>query len=602
MIRVLTKQVSDKIAAGEVVERPVSIMKELVENSIDAGATRIVVEIKNGGKTYLRVTDNGVGIPGDQVALAFQRHATSKIQEAEELDHIHTLGFRGEALTSIAAVSRTEMITKDQGEKTGSRVFFEGGEIVEQNGTGCPDGTTIIVRDLFFNTPARLKFLKPDATESSLIIEFVSQMALAYPYISFRMINNEQPLFSTQGNGDRLQGIHTLYGRINGGKLLPVEATTDSYQLEGYISDPGEHRSNRKSQVFFVNGRVISNKAMERALDKAYSQRLFDGRHPIAYLFLNVPAEDLDVNIHPNKREVRFHRELEIEDFIRQTLGAVLQTPNAIPELSREVKHRTVMGQNQPKSLENTENHQQVDIKLLLSALRSEQEIIAEESVLVIDERHDETPVERHRIFDPPTQLEKDHSFHPEMLTPMGVAFGTYIVATDDDTLYLIDQHAAHERILFEKITAQMRRKEKVRQTILIPFTVRCNLTESAASEGWVHILSDMGYSLELFGPNTYLVKEIPGFLTYEEAERFLSDFLDHVDDDLDISDQKIIMKAASNACKEAVKGKEHLSSEEIDELMIHLGQCENPLSCPHGRPTFIRFPKSEIERKFRRT
>jgi len=591
MISVLPKHVSDKIAAGEVVERPVSIMKELVENSIDAGASSIVVEIKNGGKSYLRVTDNGCGIPANQVVLAFQRHATSKIKEAEDLDHIYSLGFRGEALTSIAAVSRTELITKEPSEKTGTRVLIEGGEIIAQSATGCPDGTTIIVRDLFYNTPARLKFLKPDATESGLIIEFISQMALAYPKIRFRMINNEQPLFSTQGNGDRLQGIHTLYGRINGEKLLSVESNGSIYRLEGYISDPGEHRSNRKSQVFFVNGRVINNKPMERALDKAYAQRLFDGRHPIAYLFLEVPAEDLDVNIHPNKREVRFHRESDVEDFVKSAVVFTLQGREAIPGLSKESSTKPSFVQHSQKTSEKPMNHQQVDIKSLLSSLRVQQQIIAEETLDEIVSAPNN-----------PMPEKIDHRFHPEALTAMGVAFGTYIVATDEDTLYLVDQHAAHERILFEQIMTQMDQQEKVMQTILMPFTVKCSLTESAGAEDWLHVLSEMGYFLEPFGPGTYLVKEIPGFLAYEEAERFLSDFLDHVTDDTELSDRRVLAKAASSACKEAVKGREHLSSKEIDELLIRLSQCENPLSCPHGRPTFIRFPQVEIERKFRRT
>jgi DNA mismatch repair protein MutL len=603
MITVLPKHVSDKIAAGEVVERPVSIVKELVENSIDAGSTSIIVEIKNGGKTYLRVTDNGCGIPTNQVVLAFQRHATSKIKEAEDLDHIYTLGFRGEALTSIAAVSRTEIITKEPSEKIGSRVLIDGGEIVAQSATGCPDGTTIIVRDLFYNTPARLKFLKPDATESGLIIEFVSQMALAYPNIRFRMINNEQPLFSTQGNGDRLQGIHTLYGRINGGKLLSVESKVDSYRLEGYISDPGEHRSNRKSQIFFVNGRVINNKPMERALDKAYTQRLFDGRHPIAYLFLEVPAEDLDVNIHPNKREVRFHKEMDVEDFVRTALSGTLQRRESIPELSKESFSKPTYIQGSQLTYEKPQNHEQVDIKSLLSTLRNQQQVIAEETLLdTIPNTSQGTPQVTSKM--PPLQVVElnDQRFHPETLTAMGVAFGTYILATDDDTLYLIDQHAAHERILFEQILEQIDKQAKVRQTILIPFTVSCSLAESADADDWLHTLSEMGYTLEPFGPSTYIVKEIPGFLAYEEAERFLSDFLDNVSDETVFSDPNALIKAASSACQEAVKGRQHLTSEEIDELLIQLSQCENPLSCPHGRPTFIRFPQYEIERKFRRT
>ena len=604
MIAILPKHVSDKIAAGEVVERPVSIVKELVENSIDAGANRITIEIKNGGKSYLRVTDNGCGIPTDQVAVAFQRHATSKIQEAEDLDHIYSLGFRGEALASIAAVSKTEIVTKTPDEKLGTKVVITGGELAEQSGTGCPEGTTIIVRDLFFNTPARLKFMKPDATESGLIIELISQMALAYPNISFRMINSEQTLFTTQGKGDRLQAIHTLYGRTNGGKLLSVQSAADNYRLEGYVSDPGDHRSNRKSQVYFVNGRVINNKPMERALDSAYAQRLFDGRHPIAYLFLEVPAEDLDVNIHPNKREVRFHREADIEQFVKASLVGILQQKDAIPIFTNAVSS-IIHKQSKPVFDENPSIHRQVDIKSLLSDLRDHQSIVGEEILISKELIATEIPAlvkeMPDNLFSTQNISTQNNRFHPESLTPMGVVFGTYIIATDDDSLYLIDQHAAHERILFEQILQQMSRTEKARQTLLIPFTIQCSLVESAVTENWLHVITEIGYRLENFGPNTYIVKEIPGIFDYDEAEKFLSDFLDQVTAETSFSDRKVLEKAASSACKAAVKGNDHLTSEEIDALLIRLSQCENPMSCPHGRPTFTRFPKSEIERKFRR-
>lgn len=598
MITVLPKHVSDKIAAGEVVERPVSIVKELVENSIDAGSTRIVVEIRNGGKTYLRVTDNGCGIPSDQAALAFKRHATSKIQEAEDLDHIYTLGFRGEALASIAAVSKTEIVTKTADEKTGTRMLLEGGEVVEQSGTGCPEGTTIVVRDLFFNTPARLKFMKSDGAESGLIVEFVSQMALAYPSVSFRMINNEQTLFTTRGDGDRLRGIYTLYGRINGGTLLSVDSEKESYRLEGYVSDPGAHRSNRKAQIYFVNGRVINNKPMERSLDKAYAQRLFDGRHPIAYLFLEVPAEDLDVNIHPNKREVRFHRENEIEEFIRGSIVEVLQQKEAIPNIVIS-KKSFVSKDNTSDSEQQASNHKQVDIKSLLSDLRNRQQenTIEEVSEPVLYQPESKLTVSADMSE---KQVASGNRFQPESLTPMGIVFGTYIVATDEDSLYLIDQHAAHERILYEQILRQMSQREKVTQTLLIPFTIRCSIAESAQNQ-WQEALFDMGFIVEPFGPSTFVTKEIPGFMAYEEAERFLSDFLDHISADTAFSDPKLIEKAASGACKAAIKGNHHLAGEEIDQLLIRLSQCDNPMSCPHGRPTFTRFPKGEIERKFRR-
>jgi len=338
-------------------------------------------------------------------------------------------------------------------------------------------------------------------------------------------------------------------------------------------------------------------------LDKAYAQRLFDGRHPIAYLFLEVPAEDLDVNIHPNKREVRFHREAEIEEFIRSALTNTLQRRDAIPGLDKEGSFNASFNQIAKTNNDKPQDSKQVDIISLLSSLREQQNIIAEKTIVSTETSDAKVPSEIPNQTPLMKTMESvDNRFHPETLTSLGVAFGTYIVATDEDTLYLIDQHAAHERILFEQIMAQMDKREKFRQVILMPFTVQCSITESQASDTWLHVLSEIGYTLEPFGPNTYLVKEIPGFLSHEEAELFISDFLDHVTDDTALNDRKMLTKAASNACKEAVKGREHLSPEEIDELFIQLSQCENPLSCPHGRPTFIRFPQHEIQRKFRRT
>lgn len=609
MIRLLSKEISEKIAAGEVVERPVSMVKELVENSIDAGASLIVVEIKNGGKTYLRVTDNGEGIPSNQASLAFQRHATSKISKADDLDHIGTLGFRGEALSSIAAVSRTEFITKTADEKTGTRLFISGGDLLEESVTGCPDGSTIIVRDLFFNTPARLKFLKPDATESSLIIDFVSQMALAYPKIKFRLINNEQPLFSTSGKGDRLEGIHTLYGKISSRKLIPIQFEHQEYRLEGYVSDPSESRSNRKGQVLFVNGRAINNKPMERGIDRAFAQRLFDGRYPVAYLFLELPPEELDVNIHPNKREIRFHKEPEIERFIENAVYQALQQLDAIPQVLNEKSLHKQQSEwlrsadTEPASI----NPIQVDIKSLLSTMREQQQI-AETSILefreemqndLINLSSDSLQSDRSQ---PVSNQSSDRRFHPEELRILSTIFNTYILAASDDTLFLIDQHAAHERVLFEKIMAQYEASEKNRQTMLVPFSLNCSIGHAANWEAWIDEISKIGFSLSLFGPNTLLVKEIPFFMTLDGAQRFLSDFLDQLDDMHSPPDRRIIEKAASRACKEAVKGNESLTGEEISELLKSLSKCDNPLSCPHGRPTFIRLSQSEIEKKFRRT
>ena len=340
MIKVLDKKTADKIAAGEVVERPLSIIKELVENSLDAGADNLVIEIKNGGKSYIRVTDNGCGIAPEECEKAFLRHATSKIEKVEDLDSIYTLGFRGEALASIAAVSKVELITKTVDNKVGRRVEIHGGDILENASNGCPDGTTFIVRDLFYNTPARLKFLKKDSTEASAVIDFVTHMALAYPKVRFRMISNDKILFATNGKGDRLNTIMTLTSKILTDQLIPFDYENQGVTVEGYVSGPGESKKNRKNQVFFVNGRNVDSKIIEKGINLAYMDRLFEGRFPICYLFINVSADTMDVNIHPNKKEVRFFNEQLITDSVKEGIIKALNSKLHVPHIRKaeEVK------------------------------------------------------------------------------------------------------------------------------------------------------------------------------------------------------------------------------------------------------------------------
>ncbi|MGN0713517.1 MAG: DNA mismatch repair endonuclease MutL, partial [Anaerovoracaceae bacterium] len=361
MIKVLEKHIADKIAAGEVIDRPVSIVKELVENAVDAGASSIVVEIRNGGKSYIRVTDDGCGIPEDQVETAFLRHATSKIHTAGDLDAIGTLGFRGEALASICAVSRTEMVTKCHNSKTGTRVLLHGGEVMVHQQTGCPDGTTMIVTDLFYNTPARLKFLKSDSAESGMIIDFMSQMALAYKAIKFRFINNGTVLFSTAGDGNRFNTIVRVYKNVDPKNLIPVSYTEGKLRLEGYISTPAQTKNSRSSQVFFVNGRVVHSKVMEKGLAEGYRERIFDGRHPVAYLFLETDPADLDVNIHPNKREVRFDHEADIIDFMTRAIRITLGSEAAM------VSGASLFREKMEEYGIQKEKEEQVDIKTFLS-------------------------------------------------------------------------------------------------------------------------------------------------------------------------------------------------------------------------------------------
>ena len=597
MIKLLEKKVADKIAAGEVVDRPLSVVKELVENSIDAGSDAVVVEIKKGGKNYIRVSDNGCGINAEEVTTAFKRHATSKITAAEDLESIQTLGFRGEALASIAAVSRTELITKTAESKTGTSITVEGGETAGISAIGCDSGTTVIVRDLFYNVPARYKFMKSDSAEAGLITEFVSQMALAYPDIKFKLINNESVQFLTQGRGDRYNSILTIYSKDIGKSLIPIEYETGEMKLEGYVSNVDESRNSRKNQIFFVNGRVITSRVMDTAVKNAYKERLFMGRFPIAFLFLSVKPDTLDVNIHPNKKEIRFDDEKSVEQFVTEAIKQALSTKDAAPAVNAslikpekpENKVKTPLTAQETETeikpapekviiSRKPEKTNQLNIKELLSTMREESEI------------RENTSIIKPAVSRP---------FEFTGLTVRGSVFATYIIAEDDSDMYLIDQHAAHERIFYEKLIKQFETEEKLHQPVLMP--VIFSLPVTVTDEQWLNVLSDMGYTIEQFGERTYRITEIPMFMGISEAEDFVKDFISSINEETDLKSQKTLDTIASKACKSAVKANDNLSDIEITQLIKDLAGCDNPFSCPHGRPTFIKLGKYQIERMFRR-
>lgn len=622
-IRVLDKHVADKIAAGEVVDRPVSIVKELVENAIDAGADSIAVEIREGGKAYIRVTDNGCGIAADEVEIAFRRHATSKISTAQDLGSILTLGFRGEALASICAVSRVEVITKTADAKTGRRVIADGSEIAENSPTGCPDGTTITVRDLFYNVPARYKFLASDGAEARRIIDLVSRIALAYPDIRFRMANGGRPVFNTSGKGNLFDAIVNVYGADIGRDLIPVEGDRGGYHIRGFVSNPGVTLSSRMRQIFCVNGRVVSSAVIEKAIDKAYRERLFQGRFPIAFLFIALPADKLDVNIHPTKKEVRFDDNSQVEDFISEAIAKALHAKEAIPQVRDEAK---------PEKAEKPDPGEQIDVKKLLSTLREEVRTPAEND-------EPEKPAAENAVQTVPTaqpaelaatggkqplQVAEDTPAYaaepapveykiPEIRRPavapfdfdelsvLGVVFHTYILATDNRDFYMIDQHAAHERVFYEKLRRQYEASEKYSQQLMIPLHFSVSADVSSTEERWLPVIENMGYSAEFFGNHTYLVREIPAFMELDEAENFLNDLFNQFTVKTDVSDPAVIDRIIMRSCKSAVKGGDKLAPEEIDSLFKQLRECINPFSCPHGRPTFVRMTKYEIERMFKR-
>ena len=595
MIRLLDKSVSDKIAAGEVIERPISIVKELVENALDAGADSVVVEIKNGGKSYIRVTDNGCGIPSEEAETAFLRHATSKISTAADLDAIDTLGFRGEALASIAAVTRTEVITKTKGSKTGTRLILHGGRVITKEKTGCPDGTTIIVTDLFYNTPARLKFMKTDSAESGLIIDFMSQMALAYKDVKFRLINNGRILFSTPGDGNRLNTILRVYHDVDSRNMVPVCHSEDSISVDGYISTPAFSKTTRGSQIYFVNGRVVSSKVIEKGVSEGYRERLFEGRYPVVYLFLHVDPHTIDVNIHPNKREVRFNEESMITDFIARAIRDALSSEDAVVDAGNIFKGRensissSKVYERVFEPLREKTEEKQVYIKQILSTIENPYKAKTESE----SESESESKI--------PIYAPKFKPFDFSQLKVTGVIFDTYITAVDESNFYLIDQHAAQERIFYEKLVGEYESAEKVRQPLLVPLVINVSLSVSENSFHWLDALSRMGFTVNEFGPGTFRITEIPMFMELSEAEDFINQFIDNINERTNLSNSVVIDKLITMSCKAAVKANDKLSDGEVKALINDLSSCINPFSCPHGRPTFIRLTRYEIEKMFKR-
>lgn len=587
MIKVLEKNVADKIAAGEVIDRPVSIVKELVENSLDAGAGSVTVEIKNGGKSYIRVTDNGCGIEESDVSEAFKRHATSKISKVEDLDDISTLGFRGEALASICAVSRVEMITRPAGRRMGTRVVIEESRLIDKGATGCPEGTTITVRDLFYNLPARLKFLASDASETRKITDMLSRMALSYPDVRINLISGGKNVFTTSGRGNILNSIISIYGAEIGSFLLPVSASADNMVLKGFISNPGHTMSTRSRQIFCVNGRVVSSDVMRNALEKGYRERLMHGRFPVAFLFLSVPGNTIDVNIHPAKKEVRFDDRFKVEDFISQAVSNVLKGDRGVTSFET-IGSPKAFAKPEAKAETKTEppvetKAEQVDIKEMLSSFRA----ASQPDVKPCEIKEDKT------TYNVP--------FDFDSLSVTGAVFNTYILAQNESDFFMIDQHAAHERIFYEKIRSQYNSEEKLSQKLLIPVNISVSSDTAAAEENWMPAVLAMGYGLEFFGNNTYLLREIPAFMELSDGEAFLKDFISSIEDKPDPTDYKTIDRIIVRSCKSAVKGGDRLSTEEAVSLINQLKLCDNPFSCPHGRPTFIKFTKYDIEKMFKR-
>lgn len=599
MIRVLDSFISDKIAAGEVIERPVSIVKELIENSIDAGSDSIIVEIRNGGKSYIRVTDNGSGIPSDEVATAFLRHATSKLRQITDLDKIVSLGFRGEALASISAVSRLTIVTRTAEEISGTRLILHGGREVSREMVGANTGTTIIVEDVFYNTPARRKFMGSDAREASVISELIQQYAICYDNIRFMLINNGVNIFTTNGDCDRLHAIRTVYPSRDYSELIHVDSDT----VNGYISDPGTTKSTRRGQLFFVNGRLVSSSVIEKGIEKGYGDRVFSG-YPIAILFINVDPSTVDVNVHPGKKEIKFLHKEDIIEAIASSIRVAMSSSGSIPQASYSVKtlkedpHYSYSDDEPgikdiPLHHENTVvSSKGPDIRSFLEELKREEDTpsIPEDIITPVS---DETAK-------PEITIEKP-SFRPfefDELKYCGYVFNAYIIMQANDDIYILDQHAAHERIYYEKLTSDYLSKTQIPQPILKSVIINVSSDIYTGERDRIDALNRMGFDISDFGPNTFIMKGIPAYMELGEAESFASDFLENSSPS---ENTNVIDKLIMRSCKSAVKANEHLSEMEINDLIRQLSECINPFSCPHGRPTFIKISKYEIERSFRR-
>ena len=719
-IAVLDQNTIDKIAAGEVVERPSSVVKELVENAIDAGATAVTVEITDGGKKLIRITDNGSGMEEDQIPLAFLRHATSKIEKVEDLEHIASLGFRGEALSSIAAVSQVELITKTPSAISGNRYVIEGGVEHSLEELGAPEGTTFLVRNLFYNTPARSKFLKSDTTEANYIHTLMEQLALSHPEISFKYIQNKQVKLHTSGNYSVKDVIYSVYGRDIAKALLEVEQENSFMKISGFVGKPEIARGNRSFENYYINGRYVKNNIITKAIENAYKGFLMQHKFPFVSLRMEMEGNDLDVNVHPAKREVRFAREQEVYDAIYDTVRNALTRREMIPKVTlgpeeTSRKEDVVKSSAVPEPFEQKRREQiygapisrpqpvrespasystmhlaktegilseknpspaltPSEENLFTGTLRKNQELDEAKKKVELEQQAKiaEVPAEKtapatatipqetsaiakpeeSKIPDPPTAEESSDAakpvpsieseaqteqtstetpsapaepspapqkepapkqlelFEEKLLAPesrnrirmIGQVFDTYWLAEFDDNFYIIDQHAAHEKVYYERLVKKFRENSIDSQYLTPPLIVSLNMQEEEILNANKDYFEQFGFEIEHFGGREYCISAVPSNLYGLTEEELFLEMLDHLDSDnskdaLDIFASRL----ATMACKAAVKGNNRLSMEEAEKLLDELMTLENPYHCPHGRPTIISMTKTEMEKKFKR-
>lgn len=587
-IRVLPPQVAAKIAAGEVVERPASVVKELIENAIDAAATEIDVEFVRGGQRLIRVSDNGSGIPAAEVALAFARHSTSKLETAEDLQRIRTLGFRGEALASIAAVADVTLITRYTGEEVGTLIRLEGGEIVRQQGHGATPGTIVTVENLFRNTPARLKFLRGENTEAKHITDLVSKYALAYPEIRFRLTREGRVVLQTTG-GSAYDVLVKVLGLQMAQQMLEVPPTEeDGVLVSGYVSAPTLTRSNTSYITFFVNRRWIQDRSLLWAVEQAYHSLMPVGQHPVAVVHIIVRPEDVDVNVHPTKREVRFRDARRVFAAVQRAVRRALVEGAPLPSVGAPLEQTTPVDwgrRRRPISLRPLSSREPGDVGQLGIEIQRTKDVSGEKA-----------PRDEVWAPEPPIPF----SLYLPALRVLGQLHRTYIVAEGPEGMYLIDQHAAHERVLYEKLSAEQAAHQVVRQTLLEPMLVELTPQQSMVMEENREALAALGFDLEPFGGDTYLLRAIPASLSKADITSALAEMLDEGEETPYLprwQDRAL----ATIVCHSAVRAGQVLSIEEMRDLVRQLEETALPYTCPHGRPTVIRLSSAQLERQFGR-
>lgn len=631
-IAVLSQNTIDKIAAGEVVERPASVVKELVENAIDAGATAITVEIKEGGISFIRVTDNGGGIPKEQVPLAFLRHATSKITQAEDLLQITSLGFRGEALSSISAVSQMEVITKAPEDFMGVRYVIEGGQEKVLEDVGAPNGTTMLVRNLFFNTPARKKFLKTAMTEAGYVSSYMEQLALSHHNISFKYMVNGQLRLHTSGNANLKDVIYGIYGRDITRELISVQYEKTGISITGFIGKPSIARGNRNFENYYINGRYVKSKLLMKAIEEAYKPYMMQHKYPFVCLQYDIHGEDVDVNVHPTKMEVRFQNQSAVYNATYDLITEALAGKEIIPEVSLTPNPAAVKKQPQPKeekipvpepfeknriaeekpvyapiglrpaSAEPKTESKTVPISVSAPVKPKESEIQTKPEEQKKETFPQEQPeiakAEQLELFDN-RLLSKEARVHHRII---GQLFDTYWLVEYDNKFYIIDQHAAHEKVLYERFLKEFANKEIISQMVSPPSLVSLNLQESNLLKANLEIFREFGFEISEFGGKEYSIHAVPANIYGISVQELFIQILDSLEQEHVSKTPNILAeRIATAACKAAVKGNNRLSVKEADALIDELLGLENPYNCPHGRPTIISMTKYELEKKFKR-